>query len=111
MGFVLPKNISSSVADKAKFQYSEIQTVAHQKRHYTEFSELNYQKDRLDVFLGKYFCSSKELWHVSKLVFVLSHGQSFLETGFSINKQLIDIEVDGYRYEIEVPRFTANCLR
>ena len=32
----------------------------------------------------------KELWHVSKLIFVLSHGQSFIEKGFAINNQLTD---------------------
>ena len=32
----------------------------------------------------------EELWHVSKLIFVLSHGQSFIEKGFAINNQLTD---------------------
>ena len=32
----------------------------------------------------------KELWHVSKLIFVLSHGQSFIEKRFAINNQLTD---------------------
>ena len=42
------------------------------------------------MFLGKYFLGSKELWHVCKLIFVLSHGQSFIERGYSVNKQLMD---------------------
>ena len=72
------KKISCSVADKAKFHYNEIQTLGHEAHYYTEFSEFNYQNECLDVFLGKYFSDSKELWHVSKLVFVLLHGQSFI---------------------------------
>ena len=56
MGFVQPKKNSSSVA---KFQYNEIQTLAHEKYNYTNFSEFNYQSDCLDVFLGKYFSGSK----------------------------------------------------
>ena len=72
------KKISCSVAGKAKFHYNEIQTLGHEAHYYTEFSEFNYQNECLDVFLGKYFSGSKELWHVSKLVFVLLHGQSFI---------------------------------
>ena len=83
------KKLLSSAADKAKLQYNEIQTLAHEKHYYTEFSEFNYQNDCLDVFLGKYFSGSKKLWHVSKLTFVLSHGQSFIER-FSVTKQLTD---------------------
>ena len=64
-GLSTSKKISSSVADKAKFQYNEMQTLVHEKHYYTKFSEFNYQNDRLDVFLGKYFYGSKELWHVS----------------------------------------------
>ena len=84
------KKNPSSAADKAKLQYNEIQTLAHEKHHYTEFSEFNYQNDCLDEFLGKYFSGSKKLWHVSKLIFVLSYGQSFIERGFSVTKQLMD---------------------
>ena len=60
-GLSASKNISSSVDDKAKFQYNEIQTLAHEKHYYTKFSEFNYQNDCLDVFLEKYFSRSKEL--------------------------------------------------
>ena len=60
-GLSASKNISSSVDDKAKFQYNEIQTLAHEKHYYTKFSEFNYQNDCLDVFLEKCFSRSKEL--------------------------------------------------
>ena len=90
-GLSASKKVSSPVADKAKFQYNEIQTLAHEKHYYTKFSEFNYQNDHLDVFLGKYFSGSKELWHVSELIFVLLHGQSFIERGFSsVNRQLME---------------------
>ena len=87
-GLTASKKISSFVADKAKFHYNEIQT---QTQFYTNVAEFNYQNDCLNVFLGKYFCGSKELWHVSKLIFVLLHGQSFVKKGFPVNKQLKDI--------------------
>ena len=91
MGFFLPKKFHLLLLIKQNFNIIRYKhSLVHQKYYYTEFSELNYQKDRLDVFLGKYFSGSKELWYVSKLVFVLSHDQSFLDRGFSINKQLMD---------------------
>ena len=46
------------------------------------------------MFLGKYLSDKKELWHVCKIIFVLSHGQSFIERGFSVNKQLIDTNME-----------------
>jgi len=52
-------------------------------------STFNNLNDRLDVYLGKYF-TGKDVFHVCKLIFCLSHGQSFVERGFSINKELVD---------------------
>ena len=56
------KKILSSVADK------DTKTPKH---YDIKFAEFNYQNNCLDVFLGKYFSGSKEIWHVSKLIFVL----------------------------------------
>ena len=46
------------------------------------------------------------MWHIYKFVFVLSHGQSYVERGFSVNKELIDINMkekslvaQGFIYE------------
>ena len=36
----------------------------------------------------------KELGQIFKLVFVLSHGQSYVERGFSANKELIDTNIN-----------------
>ena len=73
----------------AKFQYNEFQKIVRQK-HHSEFVAFDFVKDRSDVFLGKYISDKKELWHICKLVFVLSHGQSYGERGFTVNKELID---------------------
>ena len=32
----------------------------------------------------------ENLWHVCKIVMILSHGQSSIECGFSINKEILD---------------------
>lgn len=36
----------------------------------------------------------KELWHICKLIFVLFHGQSFAERGLSVNRKLMDSNMD-----------------
>ena len=87
-GLSTHKKTSSKVADSAKFQYNEVQKTVFEK--HDEFIKFDYCNDRLDSFLGNYFSEKKDLWHVAKLFFVLSHGQSFVERGFSINKELVD---------------------
>ena len=59
------------------------------RKNLSEFVVFDFVKDQLDVFLGKYISDKKELWHICKLVFVLSHGQSYVEHGFSV-KELTD---------------------
>ena len=34
--------------------------------------------------------NDKEIYTVCKVILVLSHGQSFTERGFSINKEVVD---------------------
>ena len=67
-GLSTSKKVSSFVADNAKFQYNKIQRLALEKHYYKELSEFNYQNDRLDMFLGKNFSSSKELCHGFRLI-------------------------------------------
>ena len=54
-----------------------------------QFAMFNYQKDRLDIFLGQYLQKNdkyKNMFTVCIYVFVLSHGQADVERGFDINK-------------------------
>ena len=88
-GLCALKKISSKVADNAKFQFNEMQKVVSEK-YFDEFIKFDYTNDRLDDFLGKYFSEKNDLWRVCKAVFILSHGQSFVERGFSVNKELVD---------------------
>ena len=69
--------------------FDEFQKIACQK-YQNDFVSLDLKKDCIDLFLGKYLSDKKELWRVCKIIFVLSHGQSFIERCFSVNKQLID---------------------
>ena len=87
--FALHK-IKASVADKSKSQMDEFLKVARfdQKE---KFKNFDFRKDRLDVFFGDHLSKRhEELWEVFKVVCTLSHGQSFTERGFSVNKEVID---------------------
>ena len=54
------------------------------------------RKQRVDVFLRDYLSINpqyKELWSICKLIFILQHGQSFTERGFSVNKEITDVNM------------------
>ena len=57
------------------------------------FLKFDCEKDRLDEFILPFLMrliDSKELCTMCKIIFVLSHGHSFNERGFSINKGVVD---------------------
>ena len=81
--------IKASVVDKSKSQMDEFLKVARfdQKE---KFKNFDFRKDRLDVFFGDHLSKRhEELWEVFMVVCPLSHGQSFTERGFSVNKEVI----------------------
>ena len=85
------KKIAANIADKAKSQYDDLLKVAcfNQKDKCLDFK---VKSDRLEVFLvgllpEKFY---SELLKVSKIIFIISHGQNFTERGFSINKEVND---------------------
>ena len=48
-------------------------------------------EDCLDLFLAKYLAGAKEysnLWKVVKILLFISHGQSDVEKGFNVNKEV-----------------------
>ena len=60
--------------------------------------KFNFRTDRVDFFLYPFVGINTEyadLWKVAKLIFVVSHGQSFTERGFSINKITSDVNMEG----------------
>ena len=69
------KKISSDVADQAKNQYDELLNLLKYEKN-NEFRNFDSKKDRLDAFL-------------CKLIFVMSHGQSNVERGFSVNEEVL----------------------
>ena len=60
-------------------------------RHAREFSAFNNIEDELDTFLFTHLGKKprfEELWSLVKLLLMLLHGQSQVERGFSINKDI-----------------------
>ena len=100
--------ISSKAADNAKFEYDSFQSVAT-KKHREGFLTYDPRKEKLDVFLGKYVRPEFEnFWHICKAVFVFSHGQSFVERGFSVNKLTTD---DNMQKSVVSQRLIYDCLK
>ena len=83
-------NISSGIADSAKNQYIKLCECSQEdlKLSFESYSPNN----RLDTFyyelLGRHK-DFQELWHVMKLILVLSHGNAAVESGFSINEEML----------------------
>ena len=78
------KFISYFVADNAKFHYDQFikKEMVNDKDQFLLF-DLTKQQD--DAF--------KELQSIRKLIFILKHGQSFTERGFSVNKKIADVNL------------------
>ena len=84
-------------------------TFCHQSakiitRNYYEKSD--WKVGQLDKFLGAFLHKNEkfsEFWEVCKIVFVLSHGQSAIDHGISVNKDLV-VEIFGEQ------SLTRQCL-
>lgn len=78
--------MEASKAEKAKTEFS---------KYISEYTtEINSFSDdiRLDKFYFQALGENKSyenLWHIIKLVLILSHGNATVESGFSINKNLL----------------------
>ena len=79
------KWISSSVGDEAKKEYVFLDTAQHE--HKDAFLSFSFKKDQIDKFLLSYL--HENLWKICIIIMTLSHGQSAVERGFSVNKELL----------------------
>jgi hypothetical protein len=85
------KNVTSVVADSAKVQYSTL-CLYSENNWKDNFSSFDQNSTRLDIFYANLFHEDeafKDLWKVIKIVLILSHGNASVESGFSINKQIL----------------------
>jgi len=84
-------HISAVVADKGKIQFSELTTKASGDWQ-GQFRAFNRNTDRLDDFyysLIRLNTSFTELFLVIRLALMMSHGNAFVEGGFSINSAIL----------------------
>ena len=83
--------MSEKSAECGKVQYDDYLSL-ESKKYYNKFLKLDWKVGQLDKFLGVYLHKNKrfsDFWYVCKIVFVLSHSQSAIECGFSVNKDLL----------------------
>ena len=84
--------ITAETSDDSKNQFGDLfKIVKHEHRE--AFLKFDYKKDCLDEFIWPFvmrLSDNKELYTVCKVLFASSHGQSFTERGFSVNKEVLD---------------------
>ena len=75
---------------KAEAKFSELCASAKSK-HKEQFDTF-IREQNLDVFYSKIFAGDEKqvpLWKVVKMVLILSHGNTAVKSGFSVNKELL----------------------
>ena len=112
--FVL-KKISASVVDNSKYQFKQFLNIP-QYECKEEFLKFCFKKDCQDVFFAPFLAendSRNHVWAICKISLILSHGQSFTERRFSINREVIDIicrENSWYRKGLCIMQFIILVL-
>ena len=84
------KWLTADEADNTSQQFDEVVDTECPK-HREKFASFDKSSDAVDVFLSNFLHKIpkyKVFWKVCSISFVLSHGQSAVERGFSINKEL-----------------------
>ncbi|KAK5900192.1 hypothetical protein CesoFtcFv8_009591 [Champsocephalus esox] len=82
-------HVEESVCDDILREFSEFCDFAALQANFREFEPIT---DRVDTLLHSTMGANKafsKVWHVVKMLLVLSHGQASVERRFSINKELI----------------------
>ena len=92
------KWMSPDEADEAKTEYFKFIDTEYVLLKDT-FLPFDAANERVETFLGTFLHSQKEyasLWKVCLFVFALSHGQSAVERGFSVNENML---VENLEYQ------------
>ena len=86
-------NIAAKVADAAKNEYRELCSLAASKELKPSFETFNVSATcRLDEFYFKLLDHQHDyanVWQVFKMILVLSHGNAAVESGFSVNGDMV----------------------
>ena len=85
------KYLSAVVAEKIKEQLSQL--CSRTSEEWLQiFTSFDWNKEHLDDFYHKAIGSKeelKEIWSVFQIVFILSHGNARVESGFSVNADML----------------------
>ena len=85
------KRMSFSEADRAKQQYESFLGGTVPKIR-EKFEGFNSDNSRIDMFWAGFLARNEEFkwfWFVCKIISTLSHGQSQVERGFNVNKEIL----------------------
>ena len=91
---VSPKIIGATLAEKALLQYLDLLAAINQQ-DLEKAKSFNYKDSRLDAFYfdEMLFKMPAQLTSILKLVLILSHGQSSVERGFNVNKDVVKVNL------------------
>ena len=85
------QQLNNKEADEAKLQFEKFVTN-YVPQHSNKFNSFNVSMQHLDKFYGEFLHKNqqyKSMWKIFIFIFALSHGQSQVERGFSINKEIV----------------------
>ena len=85
------KWVNASKADTATLQYDELRRIV-KTLHKKEFKEFDMYKSRLDDFMVSILSDKEDLavlYEVIQMVLILSHENAQVESGFSINGDIL----------------------
>ena len=89
--------ITAETSDNSKTQFDDLLKIAKYE-HREAFVKFDYKKHCLGDIIWPFLMrlsDNKELCTMCKVIFVLSHGQSFTERGFSIDKEVVGDNMKG----------------
>ena len=79
--------IRSAEADDVKTTFSQLCAMAQTKHR--ELFETYNRDQNLDAFYAKLLEKQTSLWKAVRMILILYHGNASVESGFSVNKELL----------------------
>ena len=105
--------LTTDEADDAKLRYDEFVDSEFPK-HREKFTTFDKSTDVVDLFFGEFLHKNEKrigFRKVCGIIFVLSHGQSTVERGFSASKQLLRTCKKNTQYFSESYITTSTQIR
>ena len=85
------KWLNGSESEQAKKEYKNFLVSVHHELK-DKFNSFDYDKEQVDEFLKVFLYKNKKythLWKVCLFILTMFHGQSLVERGVSVNKELL----------------------